>query len=107
MDDVLCDYSSQIREDKVTYPDKPFPQSREGFFRALNALPGAIDSVNELRAKIFWKRLRKDGKVVDLSLLPPCSSTLRKHTARAHFIAKMWKLASYPLQHLDSFEDNG
>ena len=50
MDDVLCDYSSQIREDKVTYPDKPFPQSREGFFRALNALPGAIDSVNELRA---------------------------------------------------------
>ena len=65
------------------------------------------ESVNELRAKIFWKCLKTDGKVVDLSLLPPYSSTLWKHTVRAHFIANMWKLASYPLQHLDSFADNG
>ena len=65
------------------------------------------ESVDEIRAKIFWKKLRKDGKVVDLSLLPPCSSTLRKHTIRAHCIAKMWKLASFPLQLLDSISDNG
>ena len=65
------------------------------------------ESVNELQAKKFWKCLQKNGKVIDLSLSPPCSSTLRKHTSQAHYIAKMWKLASYPLQNLDPFADNG
>ena len=65
------------------------------------------DSVNALRGKMYWSRLRKNGKVIDLSLLPPCSSTLMKHTARSHYVAKMWKLASLPVQNLDSFLDNG
>ena len=64
-------------------------------------------SVNGLRTKLFWSRLRKNGKVVDLSLLPPCSSTLKKHTARSHYIAKIWRLASFPVQCLDSFLNNG
>ena len=60
-----------------------------------------LESVNELRGKLFWNRLRKNGKVVDLALLPPCSST------RAHYVAKMWRTAKEPLQCLDSFQANG
>ena len=66
-----------------------------------------LDSVNELRGKLFWSRLRKNGNVVDLALLPPCSTTLWKHTARAHHIAKIWKHATEPLQCLNSFQYNG
>lgn len=60
-------------------------------------------SVNSLRNKLFWKHWRNKGKVVDLSLLPPCAPTLRKHTARAHYIAKIWKHANIPMQDIDSF----
>ena len=63
--------------------------------------------MNELRGKLFWSRLRKNGKVVDLALLPPCASTLRKHTDRADYVGKMWRNAKEPLQNLDSFVDNG
>ena len=42
-----------------------------------------------------------------MSTLPPCSASLRKHTARAHYIAKLWRLAAVPMQHLDHFENNG
>ena len=66
-----------------------------------------VNSVNELRAKIFWNRLRKKGKVIDFALLPPCSATLRKNTARAHYIAKIWRNAIESLQCLDSFQYNG
>lgn len=66
-----------------------------------------VNSVNELRAKIFWNRLRKKGKVIELALLPPCSATLRKNTARAHYIAKIWRNATESLQCLDSFQYNG
>ena len=65
-----------------------------------------VDLVNELRSKMFWNRL-KNGKVIDLALLPPCSSSLRKHTIRASYISKMWKNATEPLQALDSFANNG
>ena len=66
-----------------------------------------ITSVNELQGTMFWQRLIKNDKVPDLSILPPCSSTLRKHTARAHYIATMWKRASVPVQALGPFENNG
>ena len=66
-----------------------------------------VTSVDELRGKLFWNRLKKNNKVPDLSTLPPCSSSLRKHTARAHYIAKMWKLADAPIQSLDHFDCNG
>ena len=60
-------------------------------------------SVNLLRNKIFWKHYRKNGKIIDLSLLPPCSSSLRKHTSRAYYVAKVWKNACIPFQDIDSF----
>ena len=48
-----------------------------------------ITSVNELRSNMFWSRLRKNDNVPDLSLLPPCFASPRKHTSRAHYVASI------------------
>ena len=66
-----------------------------------------IKKVDELRAVMFWAKLRKTGKVPDLSSLPPCSSSLKKHTARAHYVARIWKHATLPLQQIVVFVING
>ena len=31
----------------------------------------------------------------------------KKHTARAHYVAKIWKQATLPLQQIDSFVNHG
>lgn len=49
MDDVLCDYSSQIAEHKTKAPHKPFPQSIPGFFRSLKPMQGALAAIEQLR----------------------------------------------------------
>ena len=66
-----------------------------------------MDSVDSLRSEMFWNKLRRYGKFYDLSLLPLCASTLRKHTARANYICHIWKNAINPLQNLEPFENNG
>ena len=60
-----------------------------------------------MRAKLFGRRTRKNGKVPDLSLLPPCASSLMLHTASAHYVAKMWRLANIPLQNIGPYVGNG
>jgi hypothetical protein len=47
-----------------------------------------ISSVDDARRKIFWKNFAKDHKVTDLSLLPPCKSSLLKHIQRANYVAR-------------------
>jgi 5'-nucleotidase len=44
-DDVLCDYSSKIKEHKQKNPDNPLPQSVPGFFRSLEPMDGALAAV--------------------------------------------------------------
>ena len=39
--------------------------------------------------------------------MPPCATTLKKHTARANYICRIWKNAIHPQQNLDAFENNG
>ena len=56
-----------------------------------------LHSVNEARRQIFWEKLQKDNKIIDLSLLPPCQSSLELHCKRANFVAKMWRDASNPM----------
>ena len=48
-----------------------------------------IEDVNDARSKIFWSKLNKENKVIDISLLQPCKNSLRKHTERANYIARM------------------
>ena len=71
-----------------------------------------IKSVDKLCSIMFWAKLRINDKVPDLSLLPPCrlfpcSSSLKKHTSRAHYVAKIWRKAELPLQDIGSFQHNG
>ncbi len=49
------------------------------------------DSVNEAKQAIFWWSFEK---VIDLSLLPPCKSSLEKHMARANLVARICRQAS-------------
>ena len=53
--------------------------------------------MNETRRQIFWEKLQKENKIIDLSLLPPCQSSLELHCKRANFVAKTWRDASNPM----------
>ena len=50
-------------------------------------------SVNEVRLEMFTKKHTAQNKVIDLSNLPPCQSSLLLHMERANFVAAMWKLS--------------
>ena len=44
---------------------------------------------------------------MDLSLLPPCQSSLQLHCKRANFVAKMWRDASNPMLLSDNLVMHG
>ena len=48
MDGVLCDFEGAVARDKMAYPDIEYPQSREGFYRALKPISGAVEAMNIL-----------------------------------------------------------
>jgi len=48
MDDVLCDYTNGLKQEKQNHPNEPFPQSRPGFFRRLRPIKGAISAIENL-----------------------------------------------------------
>ncbi len=52
-----------------------------------------IEKVNEARSAIFWRKMIQEHNVVDISLLPPCSDSLRKHAERANYVARIWRMA--------------
>ena len=60
-----------------------------------------IEKVNEARSAIFWRKMSQEHKVVDISLLPPCSDSLRKHAARANYVARIWRRACYPIMAME------
>lgn len=66
-----------------------------------------IEHVNEARSAIFWKKMNKERKVADLSLLPPCSSSLRKHVTRANYVARLWRKAQHPIMALEDPQFHG
>ena len=51
------------------------------------------ESVNIARQKLFEIKFSKQGKIVDLALLPPCQSVLYLHCKRANYVAKLWRLS--------------
>lgn len=50
--------------------------------------------VNEVRMDIFMKKQKSNNQIVDLSILPPCKSTLTLHIERANYVARIWKMSS-------------
>lgn len=55
MDDVLCDFSGAYRKALEKYPTIQYPQSQLDFFRRLDPLPGAVESVRKLIASEFFE----------------------------------------------------
>ena len=48
MDHTLCDYSAGYADYRRRYPKERFPQSKSGFYRNLEPLPGAIETFHWL-----------------------------------------------------------
>lgn len=48
MDGVLCDFDGATVRDKEAYPDIAYTQSREGFYRNLQPIDGAIKAMEAL-----------------------------------------------------------
>ena len=48
-------------------------------------------SVNDVRYDLLEKKQNKEGKTIDLSLIPPCFSSLYLQIKRANFVSKWWK----------------
>ena len=49
--------------------------------------------INHVRHELFQRRYSDNNKIIDLSLLPPCQSTLKLHALKANLVAKIWKSA--------------
>lgn len=47
--------------------------------------------VNETRYKIFMKKYTLKNKLFDLSILPPCKSSLMLCIKQENYVAKLWK----------------
>ena len=43
MDHTLCDHSATYEEYKAKFPEIDYPQSIQGFFRAIDPIDGAIE----------------------------------------------------------------
>ena len=86
-----------------------FERKREEFYGFRQTVYGEnyVVNVNEARSVIFWKKLNKTSKVSDISLLPPCMSSLKKQANHANFIARMWRKASEPKMNLNKPQFNG
>ena len=63
--------------------------------------------VNQARRNIFWRALKNKKKIIDLSLLPPCRSSLAFHTRRANYLSHIWRQASVPSMVTDLPQNHG
>ena len=64
-------------------------------------------SVNRVRFKTLEKKYKKDNKIVEISLLPPCCSTLRLHILRANTVAFLWRQSQNAITDVPDITTNG
>ena len=64
-------------------------------------------SVNDVRYDLFEKKQSKEGKIIDLSLILPCFSSLYLQIKRANFVSKLWKSTRTAQLILPSIEEQG
>ena len=48
-------------------------------------------SINKVRYDLFNRKYKRENKSIDMSALPPCSTTLKLHAKRANFVSGIWK----------------
>ena len=46
--------------------------------------------VNVVRSKLFEKKYTKEGKVINMALLPSCNWSLLLHIKRSNYFANIW-----------------
>lgn len=63
--------------------------------------------VNDVRSEIFERKHVNQRKVIDISHLPPCRTTLLLHSKRANVIAKIWNSSHEPMLEEPDFTHNG
>ena len=66
-----------------------------------------LTSVKEVRKKIFWRNYSQENRRTDLSLLPPCQSSLLLHIQRAKYVARIWRQASTPIMEIEDPKYHG
>ena len=66
-----------------------------------------IEDIDDARSKIFWNKMRKENKAVDISLLSQCKNSLRKHTKRTNYMARISRKAATPVMSLDDPKYHG
>ena len=72
-----------------------------------NLYGNKIVSVDKVRMKLFNKKVSKNKRAPDISLLPPCKQVLRLHASRAMYVANMWRLTSVAWIDLPNITDYG
>ena len=63
--------------------------------------------VNYVRHQLFECTYSGEDKIIDLSLLPPCRSSLRLHSFRATAVAKIWNDTDQRTVHLPDLTLHG
>ena len=56
---------------------------------------------------MFDRKFMREGKVIDLSLLPPCRSVLYLHMLQANYVAKIWRSALISMIDYANIVENG
>ena len=78
----------------------------EKFTCCLNGF-STVSKVNDARSKGFWEIFETKGKVVDLSLMPPCAANLHLHIARSAYVASIYRNADQLQLSIGSPADHG
>ena len=63
--------------------------------------------VNYVRHQLLECTYSREDKIIDLSLLPPCQSSLRLHSLRANAVANIWNDADQRTAHLPDLTLHG
>ena len=66
-----------------------------------------VKEVNGARSTIFWRKIKKENKVIEIFLLPPCQSSLRWHIVRSNYVVRMWRSALMPVMSPDDPQNHG
>ena len=83
----------------------------EAFTCLLYGTKSGVTDINKLRYTMFMTRYSPSTKLlsldsgIDLSLLPPCRSSLKMHIARTNYQALIWNQADIPCPDLPEPED--
>ena len=64
-------------------------------------------TVNDVCKSIFWTKLDKKKKVVDLNVLPPCKNNLKYHIIPSNYVAYIFHHANQLVLDIEKAENHG